>query len=121
MHKRRESGTKTQVTHVVGEVSNRACLIVDDMISTGGTVAESATALLSARVRPEIIIAATHGLFLRGARHKLDHPAVRAVFVTDSICMAGKAWPQLRVISIAPLIAGALKRFLANGSIGDLY
>jgi ribose-phosphate pyrophosphokinase len=48
LHKRRVSGAETKVTHVVGEVSDKACLIVDDMISTGGTVAESITALLAA-------------------------------------------------------------------------
>jgi ribose-phosphate pyrophosphokinase len=61
LHKRRVSGAETEVIHVVGNVSRRACLIVDDMISTGGTVAESITALLAAGARPEFIVAATHG------------------------------------------------------------
>jgi ribose-phosphate pyrophosphokinase len=101
LHKRRVSGAETKVTHVVGEVSDRACLIVDDMISTGGTMAESITALLAAGARPEIMVAATHGLFVRDARHKLSHPAVREVFVTDTACVPEENWPQLRVISIA--------------------
>jgi ribose-phosphate pyrophosphokinase len=121
LHKRRESAAKTEVTHVVGDVSNCSCLIVDDMISTGGTVAESVTALLGAGARPEIIVAATHGLLLRGARHKLEHAAIRAIFVTDTVRVPEKEWPQLHIISIAPIIASALKRFLADGSIGDLY
>jgi ribose-phosphate pyrophosphokinase len=121
LHKRRESGAETQVTHIVGDVSGRACLIVDDIISTGGTVAASILALLGAGARPEISVAATHGLLLRGARDKLNHPAVREVLVTDTVCVAEQDWPHLRVVSIAPLIAGALKRFLADSSIGDLY
>ena len=121
LHKRRESGSKTAVTDIVGDVSGRACLIIDDMISTGGTVAESIKALLRAGARSEIIVAATHGLFLPGAREKLTHPAVREVVVTDTVPVSHKDWPQLRVISIAPLIATALERFLADGSIGDLY
>jgi ribose-phosphate pyrophosphokinase len=84
-------------------------------------VAESITALLAAGARPEITLAATHGLFVLDARKKLSHPAVREVFVTDTVSTAEKDWPQLRVISIAPLIAGALKRFLADGSLGELY
>jgi ribose-phosphate pyrophosphokinase len=119
LHKQRESGAKTEVTHVVGDVSSRACLIVDDMISTGGTVAESIRALLRAGARPEILVAATHGLLLLGARDKLDHPAVREIFITDTVRVAERDWPQLRVISIASLIAGAVERFLADGSIGD--
>src|SRR5438094_451447 len=121
LHKRRESGVKTEITHVVGDVSDRACLIVDDIISTGGTVAETIVALIKAGARPEITVAATHGLLVLGASKNLDHPSVREVFVTDTMPAAEKDWPQLQVVSIAPLIAGALERFLANGSIGDLY
>jgi ribose-phosphate pyrophosphokinase len=84
-------------------------------------VAATVTALLDAGARPEIIVAATHGLLLAGAGDKLDHPAVREVVVTDTVCTAGKEWPRLRVVSVGPLIAGALERFLADGSLGDLY
>jgi ribose-phosphate pyrophosphokinase len=121
LHKRRESGTDTHVTHVVGDVSNRACLVVDDIISTGGTVAESVSALLGAGARPDILVAATHALLLPGARDKLQHAAIREVFVSDTVFVADTDWPKLRVVSVAPLIAGALQRFLADGSIGDLY
>jgi ribose-phosphate pyrophosphokinase len=119
LHKRRESGAATMVTHIVGDVADRVCLIIDDMISTGGTVAESITALLSAGARPEMLVAATHGLLLPGARAKLQHPAVRAVFVTDTVKVTERDWPQLHVVSIAPLIAGALARFLADDGAGD--
>ena len=121
LHKRRQSGVETEVTHIVGDVSNRACLIVDDMISTGGTMAESITALLTAGARPEIMVAATHGLFVHDARKKLSHPAVREVLVTDTVRVPEMDWPQLRVITIAPLIAGAVERLMADGSLGDLY
>jgi ribose-phosphate pyrophosphokinase len=121
LHKRRESDVQTEVTHIVGDVSNRPCLIVDDMISTGGTVAESVAALLRAGARAEIMVAATHGLMVLGARNKLDHPSIREVFITDTVCAAEKDWPKLRVISIGPLIARALERFLADGSTNDLY
>jgi ribose-phosphate pyrophosphokinase len=121
LHKRRVSGVETQVTHVVGEVSDRSCLIVDDMISTGGTMAESITALLNAGARPEIIVAATHGLFVREARKKLSHPAVREVLVTDTVCVPERDWPQLHVITIAPLIASAMEKLMSDGSLGELY
>ena len=64
---------------------------------------------------------ATHGLLLPGARARLDQPAVRQVVVTDTVCVGDQDWPTLRVVSAAPLIAGALERFLADRSIGDLY
>ncbi len=119
LHKRRESGARTVVTHVAGDVWGRACLIVDDMISTGGTVVESVTALLHAGARPAIIVAATHGLLFPGARRKLDQAGVHEVYVTDTISTAEPDWPRLRVVSIAPLITCAVERCLANGSTAD--
>lgn len=121
LHKQRKSGTETEVTRIVGDVRDRACLIVDDMISTGGTLARSIEALLSAGACPDITIAATHGLFVAGARAKLSHESVRAIFVTDTVATQEMDWPQLRVVSIAPLIATAIQRFKANESIGDLF
>jgi len=121
LHKLRGSGGQTEVTDIVGDVSCRSCLIVDDIISTGGTLAASIRALLRAGARPDMMVAATHGLLLPGAREKLDHPAVRDVFVTDTVRVANQDWPGLHVISIAPLIARALERFLADGSLEDPY
>jgi ribose-phosphate pyrophosphokinase len=120
LHKRRESGTETRVTHVVGDVRDRPCLVVDDMISTGGTIVESVKALLEAGARPEMTVASTHGLLLDGAREKLTRAGVREVFVTDTVPATEKGWPQLRVISVAPLVAAAIRRFLSDGSLGDL-
>ncbi len=114
VHKQRVSGSETKVTRIVGEVAGRACLIIDDMISTGGTIAETTEALLASGARPEIIVAATHGLFVGRAREKLSHPAIRAVFVTDTVNAPEAAWPQLRVISIASLIAASMRQFLSG-------
>jgi ribose-phosphate pyrophosphokinase len=121
LHKQRESGTETKVTHLVGDVRDRPCLIVDDMISTGGTIAEAIEALLESGARPEITVAVTHGLLLTGAREKLSQEAVRELLVTDTVPVAMDGWPQLWVISVAPLLARALKRLMADGSLSDLY
>jgi ribose-phosphate pyrophosphokinase len=120
LHKRRESGNETTVTHLVGDVRGRACLIIDDMISTGGTIAESIEALLRAGARPEFTIVATHGLLLDSAWEHLNHEYVREVVVTDTVAAKEKDWPKLRVVSVAPLIAGAIRRFLIDGSLSDL-
>ena len=120
-HKRRESGTGTQVTHLVGDVAGKTCLIVDDMISTGGTLASAIEALLKAGARPELTIAATHGLLVAGARQKIAQEAIKKLLITDTVAGAPKDWPCLQVISIAPLIAGALKRLVEHRSLGDLY
>jgi ribose-phosphate pyrophosphokinase len=120
LHKRRTSGTETEVTRVIGAVQDRSCLIVDDMISTGGTIARAVDALLTAGARPDITVAASHGLFVGEARQLLSHKAIREVIVTDSVT-AGRSWPQRRVVSIAPLLAAAIRNILTGSSLGDLY
>jgi len=120
-HKERQSGTETHLTQVVGEVKGYPCLIVDDMISTGGTIRECVEGLLAAGARPEITVAATHGLFTGQAREKLTHPAIRRIYVTDTLPPPVDAWPVLEVVSLAPLLATAIQRFTGNGSISDLF
>jgi ribose-phosphate pyrophosphokinase len=117
LHKERASGVETRITRLVGDVRDRPCLIIDDMISTGGTIAESVEALLDAGARPEFIVAATHGLLLAGAREKLARAVTREVLVTDTVAPPAHDWPQLRVVSVAPLIASALRRYLSDGPL----
>lgn len=121
LHKQRISSTETTVTHVVGDVRDRPCLIVDDMISTGGTIARAIDALLTAGARPEITVVATHGLLVDGARQQLSHKSIRAVFVTDTVPLRDeKGWPELQVVSVAPLLAAAIHQVLADGSLNSM-
>ena len=113
--------TVTRVVQVVGEVRDRPCLIIDDMISTGGTIARAVEALLKASARPEITLAATHGVFVPGARAQLSHPALREIFVTDTVAPHEENWPELRVVSVAPLLAAAIYRLATRESISDLF
>ena len=109
LHKKRVSGSETHVTDVTGDVALRACLLVDDVISTGGTIVESVKALVEAGARREIIVAATHGLLVGGAREKLAHPAISEVYVTDTVAVAESDRPRIHVVSVARLIAGAIE------------
>jgi len=108
------------VMHLVGYVRERACLVIDDMISTGGTMGKSIEALLKAGARPEISIAATHGLLLDDARKHLAHESVRAVFVTDTVTVRHEDWAQLSVISVAAFSAAPIRQFISDGSLSDL-
>lgn len=113
LHKHRESGTQTEVTRVVGEVRDRPCLLIDDMISTGGTIRNSVQALLDAGARPEMTVVVTHGLFTDGAREKLSHEAIKSIFVTDTIAReCHENWSNLQVISVAPLLAEAVRKLM---------
>ena len=111
VHKRRVSGREARSLQVVGDVRDRTCLIIDDMIATGGTIAASVEALLSAGARPEILVAATHGLFLADAAKLLSHPAIRRIWVTNSLPQPPDAEPRRTVVSVVPIIVAALERF----------
>lgn len=114
LHKRRESGSETDVTHIVGDVRGRSCLIVDDMISTGGTIAESAAALRDAGSRPGIIVAATHGLLLDGACDRMRDAGVERVYVSDSIAGPDRRCGHTEVVTIAPLLAATIRLHLCD-------
>ena len=83
-------------------------------------MAKSIEALLKAGARNEISVAATHGLFLDGAKENLSRAGIREVIVTDTVARSDEPWPELRVVSVAPLLAAAIRRFMADGSLGDL-
>ena len=91
------------------------------MIATGGTITETMRTLREAGARPEISVAATHGLFIEHVLDRLARAGVKIVFTTDTISQIGSNRLQMEVVSIAPLLATALQRFMADGSIGDLY
>jgi ribose-phosphate pyrophosphokinase len=108
LHKRRATARETAVTHIVGDVKNRPALIIDDMISTGGTIRRSIDALLEAGALPDITIAATHAVFAPGAREKMDVSSVGRVLVTDTVPPA-RGWKKLHVVSIATVLADAIR------------
>ncbi|MFP4009340.1 MAG: ribose-phosphate diphosphokinase [Spirulinaceae cyanobacterium] len=108
LHKQRQSDKETRVTNLMGDVAGKTCLIVDDMISTGGTLANAIAVLKDAGANPEVIVAATHGLFVQNARQNLDNPSLQRIFVTDTIPQQTENWPQLEVVSLASMIAQAI-------------
>lgn len=121
LHKRRANGAETAVTHVVGDVRDQPCLIIDDMITTGGTVVEAVEALRRAGARSEIFVAATHGLLVGSSRERLEAAGVAQIYVTDTVAVKRDGWRNLTVVSIAPLLASAIGRFIADGSLSDLF
>lgn len=119
--KRRLSGTEVEVSQVAGDVRDRPCLIVDDMISTGGTIIESIRMLLQEGARPDMVVATTHGLFIDNALEKLIGAGVREIFVADTIAQPQELPEKMHRVSIAPIIAMAVRKLLAHESLRELY
>jgi ribose-phosphate pyrophosphokinase len=106
---------------VVGDVEGRTCLLVDDMIDTGGTLA-SAAQLLIDRGAESVIIGATHGLFSGPAVDRLKNAPVREVVVTNTLPIPSeKRFDSLTVLSIAPLVAMAIKAVFEDTSVSKLF
>jgi ribose-phosphate pyrophosphokinase len=120
LHKRRESGTETHATHLVGEVEGRTCLIIDDMISTGGTLVDSIRALREAGATG-FRVCATHALLLRNALERLADAGVECVFVTDTVPPREDPRGILRIVSVAPLLALALRHLVQDESLEELF
>jgi ribose-phosphate pyrophosphokinase len=107
-----------------GDVAGRTAIILDDMISTGGTMARAATAC-RARGASKVLAVATHGLFIGGAEAFVNDAAIDEIWITDSVPLSASLAEavgrgRIRVVSIAALLAGAIERCHAGGSINDL-
>lgn len=123
IHKRRDPDVPNQVKmfEVVGDVQDRICVIVDDMIDTGGTIVKAAETLFEAGAK-DVIVAATHGIFSEPARERLSQSAISQVLVTDTLPIPeDRKFDSLKVLSIAPLIATAIKEVFTDGSVTSLF
>jgi ribose-phosphate pyrophosphokinase len=120
VNKMRVSGEEVKAVSIVGDVRGRSLLVVDDMISTGGTIEAAVKAALGAGCAPGVTVVATHGLFVGPAVERLRALPVRRFIVTDSVAAeVGLALP-IQVISLAPLLAEAIRRLHENRSLSDL-
>jgi ribose-phosphate pyrophosphokinase len=106
---------------VVGEVDGRPCILVDDMIDTAGTVAQGAQVLAQHGAGP-IFAAATHGVLSGKAVQRLEEAPIRQVVVTNTVPIADeKLFGKLKVLSIAPLIADALRAVFEDSSVSEIF
>jgi ribose-phosphate pyrophosphokinase len=120
VHKTRLSGSEVAVQSIIGEVKGRAILIVDDMISTGGTVEAAIKALLAAGCAADFMAVASHGLFAGPAVERFQKLPVRRVFVTDSVPAPSTAALPLETVSLAVLLAQAIDHLHHGRSLADL-
>ena len=117
----RHEAHKIEALEVVGEVSGRPCVVVDDMIDTGGTMVQGAKALAEAGAA-DIYIGATHGLLSGKAVQKLEEGPIKEVVVTNTVPIPEeKRIEKLTVVSIAPVIASALRAVFEDESVSEIF
>jgi ribose-phosphate pyrophosphokinase len=123
IHKRRDPkvANDAKVFNVVGQVEGRVCVLVDDMIDTGGTIVKAAEALFEAGAA-DVIVAATHAVLSGPAVDRLKNSRISEVIVTDTLPIAeDKMFDKLTVLSIAPLLARAIREVFDDGSVTSLF
>ncbi len=120
VHKTRLTGRDVAVRSLVGDVRDRAPLLVDDMISTGGTIEAAVRAVLAAGAVPEVTVAASHGLFVGPAAERLRALPVRRFLVTDSVVLPGGLPLALEVAGLAPLLGDAIEALHGDRSLGPM-
>ncbi len=123
IHKRRDPdvANTVKVLEVVGQVAGRTCILVDDMIDTGATIANAAE-LLFAQGAAQVIVTATHGVLSGPAIDLLKNSAISEVVITNTLpIQPEKQFDKLTVLSIAPLIARAISEVFSEGSVTSLF
>ncbi len=122
VHKTRSVDVANEIVanRVVGDVSGRTCVLLDDMIDTGGTIA-GAVGVLREAGAADVIIACTHGVFSGPARERLSGCGAKEVITTDTLPQTTEGWDNLTVLSMAPLLAKTIREVFENGSVTSLF
>ncbi|PVU84206.1 ribose-phosphate diphosphokinase [Cellulomonas sp. WB94] len=123
IHKTRDISrpNRTVANRVVGDVEGRSCVLVDDLIDTAGTITGAVRVLMEAGAK-DVIVAATHGVLSDPAVDRLMQCGAREVVVTDTLPIPeDRRFPQLTVLSIAPLLARAIREVFDDGSVTSLF
>lgn len=123
VHKTRDVTRPNQsvANRVVGDVEGRDCVLVDDLIDTGGTIAEAVKVIMAAGAK-SVTVAATHGVLSGPAQQRLTECGAREVVVTDTLPIEpDRRFPNLKVLSIAPLLASAINEVHSDGSVTSLF
>jgi ribose-phosphate pyrophosphokinase len=123
IHKRRDARVPNEVKvhEVVGDVNGRVCVLVDDMIDTAGTISKAADALFD-NGAADVIVTATHAVLSDPAVDRLKNSRISEVVVTDTLPLsADNRFDKLTVLSIAPMLANAIREVFEDGSVTSLF
>ncbi|HAM16801.1 MAG TPA: ribose-phosphate diphosphokinase [Eggerthellaceae bacterium] len=121
MHKDRPRHNQSEITALIGDVTNKICIINDDMIDTGGTLCAAADTLL-ARGAERVYVCATHGLFSGPAYDRIENSNITEVVVTDAVPVPlERQTGKIKVLSVAPLVAKTIQCVYDNASVAQLF
>ena len=120
--KRRESPGESEVMNIIGDVTGRACVLVDDIIDSGGTLCNAAAALMQSGAA-SVTAYITHGVLSGGAVARVEASELTELVITDSIAPLDvvKTAKKIRLITIAPLLAEAMRRTSEESSVSSLF
>jgi ribose-phosphate pyrophosphokinase len=120
--KRRERANVSEVMHIIGDVRGKDCIIVDDLIDTAGTLCNAARAVIEAGAK-SVAACATHGVLSGPAVQRIVDSPLTEVVVTNSIAPSAEtaACPKIRFLSMADLLAEALRRIHNSDSVSSLF
>ncbi len=121
LHKSRPRHHEAEILEVVGDVKDKTCVIVDDMIDTAGTLAAARSELLRRGARKDVYAMATHAIFSGAAIQRLRKAKFKEVVVTDSLPVKKRAFPGLTVLPIAPLLAEVIGHVERGESVTAIY
>ena len=120
IYKRRPEPNRAKVLDVVGTIEGKDAIIIDDLIDTAGTMVSASEMLISRGAR-KVIACATHGVLSGPAIERLTNSPIEQVILTNTIPLEDKTFSKLKVVSIAPLIAEAIKRIHVEESVSSLF
>lgn len=120
IHKNRPDHNVAEVMHVVGDVQGKTCLLYDDMIDTAGSVCGAKKALEEHGAAADVYLAATHPVFSGPAIERLKEAKFKEVVVSNTIPVDARAFPGLKVLSVAPLLADIIRSVHEGKSITEV-
>jgi ribose-phosphate pyrophosphokinase len=120
--KRRERPGESEVMNIIGDVSGRFCVLIDDIVDSAGTLCNAAAALKEAGAE-DVVAYCTHGVLSGAAAARIDNSVLSELVITDSIAAydAAEASAKIRLLTIAPLLAEAIRRIADESSVSSLF
>jgi len=118
--KRRSEPNKAEVMEIIGDVAGKIAVMIDDMIDTGGSIVQGAVALKE-RGAKKVYACCTHPVLSGNAIERLESAPIEELVLTDTIPIAPKASKKITVLSVAPLLADAIRRIHLDQSVSELF